>query len=399
MRRLLIAAAAMVLLLSSCGTSARYGWERERNKIPAFADLVLCYGGGLVKEPRYWSEDRFSAQVSYTDEKGREHWLYDAFLFIDDHEGRTGKGLSLSPSPGQKNGNKLSWHEFIDYWLAPGGAIDALANCVEETASRIGAPARKRVIIMTMPDPVQFECFADKSSSTTYWGDGLDFSKSEDQVKAYKWFIDECRSRFALCKCKYLELGGFYVLSEDLVAKKDGLNYRYKRWDQILPEVSKYLHTMNCGLYWIPWNMAPGHDMTRTLGIDMAWMQPNAYWDEENAKPWDRTIEAIKKHDLSMEFEFEYSVCTAAMMQPGRKAPDAHWRMTKTLADVPGFKSRFREYMKQFKDAGLYGKKPIAVYAGTDTMYMLAKSREPDDVRLYHELCHYLLDSPLRADK
>ena len=387
-----------LLALTACGnTSKLYKWEKGRKAVPHFADITLCYGGGLKKEPVRWDADRFAPQVSFVDASGVEHWLFEAFLCLDDYDGVSERGLSINPAPGRKNGTKESWSNFMDYWLAPDGALAALDEAVGAVAGRIGAPKAKRLVIMMMPDPVQFECFADKSSSTTYWDGVLDFSKAEDQIAAYKWYIDECRRRFDALSPKYLDLGGFYILSEDLVAKPDGFNYKYKRWDQILPGTSEYLHSLNYGLYWIPWNFAPGYDISHELGIDITWMQPGAYWDEEGKKPWDKTMEAIGEYDLSMEFELEYSSCTAVMKQPGKRAPDANWRMTKTLLDVPAFRDRFRDYMTNFKEYGLYGKQPIALYSGTNTMWQLAHSSEPDDVAFYREFCQYVIDSPLRA--
>lgn len=387
-----------LLVLAGCGSSAKlYKWERGRKGIPQFADITLCYGGALKKEPVRWDADRFAPQVSFVDAAGVEHWLFEAFLCLDDFDGVSGRGLSINPAPGRKNGTKESWENFLDYWLAPDGALAALDEAVGNAAGRMGNPKGRRLVVMMMPDPVQLEIFADKSSSTTYWGDGLDFSKAEDQIKAYRWYIDACRKKFDALEPKYLELGGFYILSEDLVAKPEGFNYKYKRWDQILPGTSDYLHSLNYGLYWIPWNFAPGYDISHELGIDITWMQPGAYWDEEGKKPWAKTMEAIEKYDLSMEFEFEYSACSATMKKPGMKAPDASWHMTKTFLDVPAFRDRFRDYMAAFKEYGLYGKKPIALYSGTNTMWQLANSSEPDDLAFYRQWCQYVIDSPLRT--
>ena len=67
---------------------------------------------------------------------------------------------------------------------------------------------------------------------------------------------------------EHIELAGFYILSEILVAKPSGWNYKYKRWDKIIPETAEYLHQLNYGLYWIPYYQADGYDMTQQLGID-----------------------------------------------------------------------------------------------------------------------------------
>ena len=79
--------------------------------------------------------------------------------------------------------------------------------------------------------------------------------------------------------------------------------------------------------------------------------------------------------------------------------PDGQGRMIYTLADVPGLKDQFREYMTRFKDGGFYGKVPLAIYTGTDAMHQLATSTEPDDVALYREFCEFICGSPLRQNQ
>ena len=99
---------------------------------------------------------------------------------------------------------------------------------------------------------------------------------------------------------------------------------------------------------------------------------------------------------MGMETEFEYSLVTAVMKQPGMRGPDGSGRMIYTLDDVPGLKNQFREYMKRFLDGGFYGKASLAVYTGTDALHQLAISPEPDDHDLYLEFCRFITGSSLR---
>ena len=54
------------------------------------------------------------------------------------------------------------------------------------------------------------------------------------------------------------------------------------------------------------------------------------------------------------------------------------------------------DYFRYFKEAGFYGRVPIAIYTGTDAMHELASSTEPEDVEMYDEFCRFIIDSPLR---
>ena len=59
-------------------------------------------------------------------------------------------------------------------------------------------------------------------------------------------------------------------------------------------------------------------------------------------------------------------------------------------------KARFREYMSNAKRYNIYGEKPLVLYSGTNAMYELATSSDEEDIELYHELCKFIIDSPLK---
>ena len=380
-----------------------YSWEQGRDGAPAFADITLCSGGGRPNSnawftvPGNWDADRFAPHVSFADDSG-EHWLFEAFLAITGVD-MDGKNYGISSNGGTSAG-KESWEALACYWLDKGGAFDQLDKAISNVAARIGNPPFKRHVVMVMPDPIMLERFSDKTSSTTYWGalDGmlLDFSSIDDQIKALQWYIELVRSKFNALGAKNLQLSGFYILSEELVAKTDGYNYKYKRWDRIIPPVAEYLNARNEGLYWIPYLGADGTDIWQTLGIDFAWLQPNYYWDYNGDKPIGKAFTAMKNYGMGIELEFEYSMVEEVMNTPGIMGPDGAGNYVFTLKDVPSLRSRFREYMDGYKSAGLYGKKPIALYSGSNAMYQLGKSKEKDDIAMYMELCRFISENPLR---
>ena len=382
-------------------------WEEARKGAPSFSDLTLVSSAQHRPDPPRWTEERFRSHVTWTDAENREDWLFEAFLCIEVFDAK--RGLSYSIGNSHPSATKDSWIDLLDYWLAPGGALSTLDETIAQATGRIGLPPAPRYVVLTMPDPVLFERFSDKNSSTAYWGelDGvkLDFAKVEDQIAACTWYCNEARKRFQALAPRYLELAGFYILSEELPYAggdpADGYNAQYKRWETIIPALSAHLHKCREGLYWIPYHLAPGYKKWKEWGIDMAFMQPNYYWDYHNdqtSHPFVRTTDAMRAYGMGMETEFEYSLVTAVMKQPGMMGPDGSGRMIYTLDDVPGLKDQFREYMTRFKDGGFYGKVPLAIYTGTDAMHQLATSAEPDDIALYREFCSFICGSPLRRD-
>lgn len=224
-----------------------YEWESARDGIPSYTDLVLCYGGSTHRTPFGWDKERFAPFVTYTDEAGGEHWLFDSFLCIEFVM------VPYSINLGQKrtSGGREQWQELIDYWFGPDNGVNALEEAVGEAAARLGAPAGKRKVVMVMPDPIIYEEYADTNTSTTYWGElngrRLDFAKASDRIAAYKWYIDSVRRLFD-------EAG-------------------YRNW--------------------------------KRFGIDYAYMQPNYFWDNKGEKPLSRFFSDIKANDLAMEFEFD----------------------------------------------------------------------------------------------
>ena len=345
------------------------------------------------REPYIWDAARFAPHVSWKAPDGSEHWLFQAFLFLEGNSWKHNKTFVLGPG---ESADKEVWQYQLDLWLGKDGCVSELEKACCDVAGRIGAPAKKRGVIIGIPDAIMFQKFSDKHSSTTYWGDNLDFARVEDRLTALRWYIDTARAMFASLGSEYLDLSGFYITSEEIYLPYDiDVNCKYKNWDVIAPALADYCHAAGQGLYWIPYHMGPGYKYWKDLGIDQAWMQPNWYWDlaHEGAHPFPKTIAAIKEADMSgMELEMEYS-CVAAQMTDGRKGPDGDGRLVFSEKDVPALQDRVRQYIKEYKDAGFLGKKSIALYSGSNAFTQLAESSLPQDRALYDDICRFVLEN------
>lgn len=419
--RLFCPAIILTLLAASCGVKGPresastealprseadvlYSYEQNRDSIPFFADVTLCPGGGAVNTnpwftvPGTWDTARFAPHVSYSDAYG-QHWLFEAFLGVPlTGKDAEGKAFGLN-ADGSLSAGRESWEKFAEFWTGKDGAFLQLDKAIAEAAEAIGTTPARRYAVMMLPDAIMLERFSDKSSSTVYWGEAdgrtLDFMYVNDRITALEWYIDLVRYNFEKLGCKYLELGGFYIMSEDLVAKPTGWNYQYKLWDKILPKVSSYLASCHEGLYWIPYLGADGTDMWKDLGITAAWLQPGYYWNPES-KPISKSVGEMAANGMGIELEFEYSMVESVMKTPGITGPGDSGGAVYTLSDVPALRERFRAYMDTFKDAGLYGQRAIALYSGSNALWQLATSEEKDDIALYQELCSFITGNPLR---
>jgi len=112
----------------------------------------------------------------------------------------------------------------------------------------------------------------------------MDFAKGADRVAACKWYIDQVRRRFDEGNYQYVELAGFYPISEEIVTPGDGYCHELKKSEEVIPQVAEYLHSINQSFCWIPYNRAAGYTKWKEMGIDYAYMQPNHYWDDKGAQ-------------------------------------------------------------------------------------------------------------------
>ena len=390
------------------GPDSLYGWEQKRSGVPSFASLSLVTMGWHNYNPPVWTAGRFASHVACMDRDGAGHWLFDAFLCIDGWDPL--RNLSYSIANGRYSATKESWEDLLAAWLGDGGALVQLDRAIEEAAATLGTPPSPRYVVMSIPDPIRFQNFQDKTSSTTYWGEtggaALDFAKTADQQKACQWYMDRCRERFQAMRFKHLELAGFYILSEELPLdpafysaagqaydSADTWNWKYKNWETIVPWVAAYAHSCKEGLWWIPYHLAPGYKVWKELGFDNVFMQPNYYWDHDQVShPLSATKSALEKYRMGIELEFEFSL-VASIMADGRPGPDGSGMATFYAKDVPLLRSRVREYMQTYKDTGLYGQIPVAVYSGTDAWHQLASSADPADIEMFHDICQFIIDS------
>ena len=222
------------------GPRELYDWEKNRIEKPRYSNLALCYGGSAHRVPFLWDEQRFDRHVTYTDEAGKTHWLFDAFLAIEFVDTKNNKAYMLGN--GRPSADKASWTDLLDYWFDKENGFAALDRSVGKAIEKLGVPPTKRKVIITLPDPIIYQNFKDVTSSTTYWGfiDGkqMDFKKAADRRAAMKWYIDEARKRWNNSNYQNLEFMGFYIISEDLAVPGYGWNPELKHWEDIYPEMS-----------------------------------------------------------------------------------------------------------------------------------------------------------------
>ena len=359
-------------------------------------DAAICYGGHSARNPYLWTPERFEKTVLYTDENGQEHWFFDNMIMMELWDDDYAVTYSIA-NDGRYSSRKEHWQRQIDYWFDQQNGFAALEKCIADAAARIGNPPTKRGIIFSLPDPVYFEHYTNamkgENRNTVYWGeiDGvpMDFSKAEDRIKAYLWLVDAVRARFAEAGYKYVELVGFYVLSEELSAP-GSFRYEYKQHDVTIKAVADYCHSVNEGFYWVPYAMAPGIESSKDFGFDLVVMQPNYYWTDAKWT-WDQIEKKIRDYGLGMELEFE-----GTHGEPLTSSILSYLKNGKPNPYSERNKARFQEYLDNAYSRGLHGSVPFVLYSGTNGLYELAVSEDEKDSQIYHQLGKFIINSPLR---
>lgn len=362
-----------VMGCSSAHKAARNG---ESGRFEPYDNMALLYGGNMARTNALWTEERLRPHVTYTDPQGVEHWLFDAFLALEIYDKSTPgeEGAAMGIGYGNHPAGKSNWQHFIDYWFTEGNGFDALNEVVGEAEDRLGHPSTKRKVVVSIPDPIPYYNFKDTTSNTVYWGElggrQMDFAKGEDRLAACKWFVDTVLAKWKEAGFKNLELEGFYCFSEELATWESGYNPELKRWEEVYPALSDYVHSKKLSMSWIPYNWAAGSDRWQNFHLDFVMIQPNYLWHPEyNMEDWKARLQ---QNNLSMELELDDKVLYGN--------PD--WE---------NFRERFYYYFQMCKDLGLYGNCILSYYMGENTLYKLSVAQHPEDKKLYDDFCQFVL--------
>ena len=314
-------------------------------------DLALIYQGGINRMD--WTEEQFRPYVMHQFQDGRKEWLFDGFLFLEFSDG---KGRRYAQGYG-KDARKQEWEWLLQRLFEEGKSLSALDACIETVKKEIGEPEFRHRVVIGLPAAM----FRQRD-----WGElngkTLCFLYREDQVAATRWYVDRVLESFRNANYKNLDLAGFYWVDEDIAYNGD-----------LSLSVSEYIHSKNLLFYWIPYWKAVGYDKWRELGFDMAYLQPNHFF-EENI-PDSRLEEACKeseKNGMAIEMEFD----------------------SRALSDYEpvSFRSRMKSYIDVFKDNGVFFDLPIAYYSGSRAIYEMYKSEDERDKEIMDELCELIVE-------
>lgn len=313
-------------------------------------DLALIYQGGSQRID--WTVDQFIPYVTHTFADGKKDWLFDGFLFL---EFADADKYDFTPGNAKANARKKEWQWLINRIFEKGKAIDALDKCIESQKKIIGMPKFKHKIVLALPSPIP-----NQKNWGSIDGDSLDFSEIKDQIKAVKWYVDQLSSKFNDENYKNLEIVGFYWLDEDMGVYKP-----------VTQSIGKYINSMKKEFYWIPYWNAPGSAQWKEWGFDIAYQQPNHFFDKNI--PDSRLDDACQfglKNGMAMEFECD----SKALFNNKNSSYD-----------------RMLSYIKAFEKYDVFKTSAIAYYTGSKGIIDLFNSKSPQDIEIMDILARHII--------
>ncbi|SEF97871.1 DUF4855 domain-containing protein [Parabacteroides chinchillae] len=310
---------------------------------PFARDMVLIYAGGSHRKA--WDKSQFEPYVAMKDGKGKNQWLFDGYLFL---EIKNGQGRGFASYYEKEGARRQEWTKLLDDYFTPGQMVCALNDCVGEVRAANPKKFEKKKVVIGMPEPIP---------NQKDWGeiDGkvMDFSNGEDRLAACQWFVNYAIKKFNEANLDNLELSGFYWIAEEATNSRS-----------LAHNVGDYVRSKGFNFNWIPYFKSDGFQEWKTLGFDIAYLQPNYFFDKK--VPFERLDQACKlaaENGMCLEMEFDERALKSG-----------------------GFGSRLSDYINAFDECGAFASFPIAYYQGDRAFYNLFHSKDIEDKQLYMEL-------------
>lgn len=288
-----------------------------------------------------------------------------------------------------KNWKSLNYSMYSDGL----SAVDGLNQAVRTVARALQDDSNKFGIIMTIPwmsKVVESKNLEMAQKFGEVEGRQLDLSKTEDQITAVKWFIDETLRRWnnlTIEKKDKLYFRGFYWLEEVGHAYKVGDSQEVRdkiEQEKLISAVSEYIRSKGLSFNLSPYNygfIKPSYEDQYFSYFDNVWLQPNSWpaptdvggsmWATEiaaNQVCAPTTVEGILKNGIPV-----CEITDVARTALNKNVSlNLEWRLS------PGSNSRGRvmDYIEIFERYG-FKEKDVMIYEDAGVVYESSYSRNP----------------------
>lgn len=312
--------------------------------------MALIYQGGSQRPD--WTQEQLTPYVTHKFVDGHTDWFFDTFLFYDFTDAWK---VAFGYGYGTRYATKTDWEWLLNRVFEKGKSLDALDKCIEYYKGVLGEPNFRHKLVLGIVSPI---------TGQTDWGslDGkaLDFNNQSDQVTAAKWYIDQLMSRFKENNYKNFDLIGFYWLEEDTA-----------KCGSLPKPVSEYVHSLDKRFYWIPYWGAKGYDQWKELGFDIAFQQPNHFFNKDVIDS--RLVSACKvakQKGMGLEMEFDGKVL---------------------YENEDSYYSRLTSYINAFEQQGVFDNSPIAYYSGTRAILDMYLSPVVENTAILDRIANHIV--------
>lgn len=358
-----------LILLASIMCSALFS-PAQFSSVTDIDDLALIYIGSQHRNT--WTKELFKPYVMHTYSDGTQSWMFDGFLMIEFQAwNEDGVVVSLGESNGQ-GAKKTDWERLIRVQLGieDGNGCRALDDLIGELIPVLGEPGHKHKVVLCLP-------MAEAKSAATWGKIGarqLNFQYVEDRIEGMKWYIDYVLDLWKQQNFKHIELDGVYWTKE---AFGD-----YEKTQ--ITQMNNYYHSKGLKTYWVPYSTAEGREKWKEFGIDVAYLQPNYYFDASYPKSrLDYAIDFAWNNDTGLEMEFEgynFSWSPATGLIKYSAANNGLY------GHSPVYYQRFVDYIDSFEAADAFEFFPMAYYSGFQGVYDFVTSGHPKDAEIIDRL-------------
>lgn len=339
---------ANIFILFLCNYLCAYENTNKNFSQYEIKNICLIYHGS--DQRRNWLSEDFRPYLVYTDNSTLKTFpLFDTFLLIE-YRSLDGKYF-WGGQKAEEIATIEQWKWLINRWSS---CLHAINKCAGKIKNEGTIQNKINIIIITIPEPdincVNFGTLSDSEGS-------LNFQRTEDVLKALRWYIDEVLHQVNMGKYEHLNFIGFYYLAESIPAGREN----------VIRSIAKIIHQHKLKFFWIPYFTGNNVWLWKDLNFDYMFLQPN-YFFEGNGRKYRLPLAGyrIQQFQCGAEMELDDRILTSETHQ-----------------------YRFKQYLQ----AGIHfqwRRKPIAWYQANDTIYKLACSEDDKLRSIYRDIAYFI---------
>lgn len=317
------------------------------------SDLVLLYHGTKIDG---YTVEQLIPYLAYVDQDGNiKDTMFDTFLFL--LSGGFPSGLS-----GWDDSKGSDWEWTITDLFTQDENILALEEAAGIVKEALGLDEDYKygfTVTLYYPNSERTD-FGDIN------GDGVvdALTTDENRLRALEWYMEMFEAKLGQYDFENIEFVGYYWYDESIYPQ-DNAPY-------IVTETAKMVHNRGYDFFWIPYYTASGFSAWDSYGFDVACMQPNYVFKEE--EPYSKIPQAAyltQLYGMGIEIEISGKAFTSDII--------------------------YRKYMEYLSGGVLYGymKDCVHMYYQEVTAYYDAAVSKDRDIRLIYDYTYQFIKGTL----